>query len=72
MNRPKHNRCDECGRNAHKVAIRRADGIVRGLCPSCLAGPAFGPGADEFANREEQLLSTGTVVYDRRKRKVSR
>jgi hypothetical protein len=60
-NRPKFNRCDWCGRNAHKVAVRKPDGRVLGFCPSCYAsdGPVsthYGPDSD------------AVVIYDRRAR----
>lgn len=35
-NQPRHNRCDACGRRAHKVVVRRLDlNLVLGLCPTC-------------------------------------
>jgi hypothetical protein len=42
-NRPRFNRCDSCGRNAHKVVVRtKATGVVHGVCPSCWEGDTVG------------------------------
>jgi hypothetical protein len=36
MQKPKFNRCESCGRNAHKVVVRNvATGKVTGECPTC-------------------------------------
>lgn len=58
--RPRYNRCDNCGRNAHKVAVRTPRG-VHGYCPSC------------FAEKVERKVGSGygfpadaAVIYDRR------
>lgn len=52
---PKYNRCDTCGRNAHKVALRNKNREVLGYCPSCF----------EWA-LERYGLDGHTLVYDRR------
>jgi hypothetical protein len=58
---PRYNRCDYCGRNAHKVALRWPDGTVEGVCPSCYDGKT------EFSAKTQGA----TVLYDRRSRKPS-
>lgn len=65
MRSPRYNRCDSCGRNAHKVAIRHPKGHVEGLCPSCFA--------DDLSpqpwrpSREAEWVEKGyKVIYDRR------
>jgi hypothetical protein len=59
--RPKFNRCDFCGRNPHKVAVRLAAGIVRGYCPSCWATVTGG-----FGNVPPMDMTKVTVIYDNR------
>lgn len=77
MRAPKYNRCDYCGRNAHKVAVRRpAYGrhlptamTVVGYCPSCFAS-CFEPTryGDDPRSNVERWIESGkiTVLYDRR------
>lgn len=59
--RPEYNRCDACGRNAHKVAVRNADGHVYGYCPACWTGGKYPRSAIR-----DHLPDGAMVVYDRR------
>ena len=74
MNRPKYNRCDSCGRNAHKVAVRIVRAfpnptVVEGYCPSCWnADYRF-----SVRDRLESSVASGRtlryeVIYDLRRR----
>jgi hypothetical protein len=65
QNTPRHNVCDHCGRNPHKVAIRRAKGKlpsrVFGYCPSCFANSLA-----RARNLGEVAFEGWSLVYDRR------
>lgn len=50
---PRYKLCTLCGRNEHKVAVRKPNGIVVGYCPNCM--------------RTLTDMTTGEVVYDRRR-----
>lgn len=65
-NRPLYARCDYCGRNPHKVAVRFPRGTsrdihpTRGYCPSCYA--------ENVARRDGWPQSVGgVIIYDRRR-----
>lgn len=74
MNRPKYKRCDSCGRNEHKVAVRhRASGrhlataeTVSGYCTSCFADDFVKRPWQEKSSIEFLIEKGATVVYDRR------
>jgi hypothetical protein len=74
MNAPKYNRCDFCGRNAHKVALRcktttlPIKTTVIGYCTSCFADRFTTPryGSDRRPGIERMIDAGVTVVYDLR------
>lgn len=70
--RPKHNRCDFCGRNAHKVAVRFNSTLpgqhpTRGFCPSCWQDDSPYSPRQKYA--DTIAAGEASIVYDLRKRK---
>lgn len=62
-NQPRYNRCDWCGRDAHKLAVRSHDGTVTGICAQCWEG-RLGRGSGLAAR-----VTPDKIIYDRRTRK---
>jgi len=84
LSKPQYNRCDYCGRNPHKVAVRLYDNVVREhqLSADSRAAyyrrkplkvwPTVGYCPSCFADavaHDPAFPTKGTVVYDRRARK---
>jgi hypothetical protein len=73
-NAPKYNRCDSCGRNAHKVAVRKVAGkhyatatYIEGYCTSCFADMFQPKPWDNNTRGIDHAIEKGyIVVYDRR------
>lgn len=71
---PKYNRCDHCGRNAHKIATRRKGRPdVNGWCPSCWTSfvertltPPSNPNQAAYHAAQTAALADTIVIYDRR------
>jgi hypothetical protein len=77
MMKPKYNRCDGCGRNAHQVAVVETDRptgkkVCFGYCNSCYTSKSWRvPELSAERVSREDLVKAGrsTLVYDRRVRK---
>lgn len=72
-NRPTYNRCDYCGRNPHKVAVRiprpaNRPAVVHGVCPSCFDSIAV----VERLGSAPGFIDGTELLYDHRVRKSQR